>query len=78
MPRLAAAYTPKRLPGPFPGIKRQLGETYLEHRLGETHLEHECRRTSASRSESISQQADQSQVKLSSLSSSLGTLTKSQ
>ena len=44
MPRLAAAYTPKRLPVPFPGIKRQLGETYLESRLGETHLEHECRR----------------------------------
>ena len=31
MPRLAAAYTPKRLPVQFPGIKRQLGETYLEH-----------------------------------------------
>ena len=44
MPRLAAAYTPKRLPVQFPGIKRQLGETYLESRLGETHLEHECRR----------------------------------
>ena len=42
MPRLAAAYTPKRLPVQFPGIKRQLGETYLESRLGETHLEHEC------------------------------------
>ena len=77
MPRLAAAYTPKRRPVPFPGIKRQLGETYLESRLEETHLEHECRRET-SRSESISQQADQSQVKLSSLSSSLGTLTKSQ
>ena len=77
MPRLAAAYTPKRLPVQFPGIKRQLGETYLEHPLGETHLEHECRRET-SRSESISQQADQSQLKLSSLSSSLGTLTKSQ
>ena len=44
MPRLAAAYTPKRLPVQFPGIKRQLGETYLERRLEETHLEHECRR----------------------------------
>ena len=44
MPRLAAAYTPKRRPVPFPGIKRQLGETYLESRLEETHLEHECRR----------------------------------
>ena len=43
MPRLAAAYTPKRLLVQFPGIKRQLGETYLEHPLGETHLEHECR-----------------------------------
>ena len=44
MPRLAAAYTPKRLSVPFLGIKRQLGETYLESRLEETHLEHECRR----------------------------------
>ena len=43
MPRLAA-YTPKRLPVQFPGIKSQLGETYLESRLEETHLEHECRR----------------------------------
>ena len=43
MPRLAAAYTPKRLPVQFPGTKpRQLGETYLESRLEETHPKHEC------------------------------------